>query len=146
VAIYSGKNENKAKATKASLKHSGFANFFYSHQLAVYFRGSHSPPSKTQPVLLISDSNFLYFFFFSHQWIRDYTERPCPVCKSMISKEKLIPMYGRGKQEKDPRFDKIGFFFFFFFFFLETNASPGKTFQKDQQDSEQNPHISTRDK
>jgi len=27
----------------------------------------------------------------------------CPVCKSAISRDKLIPVYGRGKEQKDPR-------------------------------------------
>ncbi|XP_003387784.3 PREDICTED: E3 ubiquitin-protein ligase RNF185-like [Amphimedon queenslandica] len=27
----------------------------------------------------------------------------CPVCKSVIDKEKLIPLYGRGSDQKDPR-------------------------------------------
>ena len=27
----------------------------------------------------------------------------CPVCKAVIDKEKLIPLYGRGSGNKDPR-------------------------------------------
>lgn len=27
----------------------------------------------------------------------------CPVCKAVIDKEKLIPLYGRGSENKDPR-------------------------------------------
>jgi len=37
------------------------------------------------------------------EWIKNHTDRPCPVCKSAINKEKLIPLYGRGKEPKDPR-------------------------------------------
>lgn len=38
------------------------------------------------------------------QWIES---RPngatCPVCKAVIDREKLIPLYGRGSENKDPR-------------------------------------------
>jgi len=30
----------------------------------------------------------------------------CPVCKSSISREKLIPIYGRNAPQRDPRFEK----------------------------------------
>eukprot|EP01114_Cavostelium_apophysatum_P013091 TRINITY_DN3094_c0_g1_i2.p1 TRINITY_DN3094_c0_g1~~TRINITY_DN3094_c0_g1_i2.p1 ORF type:complete len:194 (-),score=10.67 TRINITY_DN3094_c0_g1_i2:58-639(-) len=41
------------------------------------------------------------------QWIQSPGDRPCPVCKSVISKEKLIPLYGRGKEQKDPRANSV---------------------------------------
>ena len=27
----------------------------------------------------------------------------CPVCKAVLDKDKLIPLYGRGSENKDPR-------------------------------------------
>ena len=27
----------------------------------------------------------------------------CPVCKAVIDKDKVIPLYGRGSENKDPR-------------------------------------------
>lgn len=40
-----------------------------------------------------------------HQWLETRpTRKLCPVCKAAISKEKVIPLYGRGSnQQQDPR-------------------------------------------
>jgi len=40
-----------------------------------------------------------------HRWIETRPNRPlCPVCKAGISKDKVIPVYGRDdKEKKDPR-------------------------------------------
>ncbi|CAF1470974.1 unnamed protein product, partial [Rotaria magnacalcarata] len=40
-----------------------------------------------------------------HQWLETRIHNPtCPVCKSSISREKLIPIYGRNAPQTDPRF------------------------------------------
>lgn len=39
-----------------------------------------------------------------YEWIKFNEERPCPVCKSAVTQDKLIPLYGRGnKNQTDPR-------------------------------------------
>uniref|UniRef100_A0A9L0JPC7 E3 ubiquitin-protein ligase RNF n=1 Tax=Equus asinus TaxID=9793 RepID=A0A9L0JPC7_EQUAS len=40
-----------------------------------------------------------------HQWLETRPERQeCPVCKAGISREKVVPLYGRGSQKpQDPR-------------------------------------------
>ena len=39
-----------------------------------------------------------------HQWLETRPARPtCPVCKSALSADKLIPLYGRGGDGVDPR-------------------------------------------
>lgn len=40
-----------------------------------------------------------------HQWLETRPNRQlCPVCKAAISKEKVIPLYGRGStKQEDPR-------------------------------------------
>lgn len=40
-----------------------------------------------------------------HQWLETRPERQeCPVCKAGISREKVVPLYGRGSQkQQDPR-------------------------------------------
>ncbi|UJR15163.1 hypothetical protein I4U23_002126 [Adineta vaga] len=39
-----------------------------------------------------------------HQWLETRAHNPtCPVCKSSISSEKLIPIYGRNANQTDPR-------------------------------------------
>ncbi|XP_060019147.1 E3 ubiquitin-protein ligase RNF5 isoform X3 [Lagenorhynchus albirostris] len=40
-----------------------------------------------------------------HQWLEARPERQeCPVCKAGISREKVVPLYGRGSQKpRDPR-------------------------------------------
>lgn len=40
-----------------------------------------------------------------HQWLETRPSRQvCPVCKAAISKEKVIPLYGRGtSKQEDPR-------------------------------------------
>ena len=38
------------------------------------------------------------------QWMESRpNSATCPVCKAVIDKEKLIPLYGRGSENKDPR-------------------------------------------
>jgi len=56
-----------------------------------------------EPVITMCGHLFCWPCIF--QWLRNQADRscPCPVCKSVISKEKLIPLYGRGKEQKDPR-------------------------------------------
>jgi len=52
---------------------------------------------------VITYCGHLYCWPCIFQWIKDQSERPCPVCKSLVSKDKIIPLYGRGKEQKDPR-------------------------------------------
>jgi len=52
---------------------------------------------------VISMCGHLFCWACIYQWIELHVERPCPVCKSAVSKEQLIPLYGRGKEKKDPR-------------------------------------------
>jgi len=57
--------------------------------------------SAVEPVISLCGHLFCWSCIF--QWIQSHGERPCPVCKSVLSKDKLIPLYGRGKEQKDPR-------------------------------------------
>lgn len=42
-----------------------------------------------------------------HQWLETKPMRQvCPVCKAAISRDKVIPLYGRGSSRNDPR-DKL---------------------------------------
>lgn len=39
-----------------------------------------------------------------HQWLESQAQNPlCPVCKAGCEEDKIIPIYGRGKEPKDPR-------------------------------------------
>lgn len=39
-----------------------------------------------------------------HQWLETRPNRQsCPVCKAAISRDKVIPLYGRGGSKEDPR-------------------------------------------
>ncbi|KAJ6848202.1 RING finger protein 5 [Iris pallida] len=39
-----------------------------------------------------------------YQWLHVHAYSPeCPVCKAIIEEEKLVPLYGRGKNPTDPR-------------------------------------------
>ena len=38
------------------------------------------------------------------QWIESQAVPTCPVCKAGIGKDKVIPVYTRGKEAKDPRY------------------------------------------
>ena len=39
-----------------------------------------------------------------HQWLETRPNRQsCPVCKAAISRDKVIPLYGRGGSKQDPR-------------------------------------------
>lgn len=53
-----------------------------------------------------SDSLFSYASWpCLHQWLETRpTRQMCPVCKAAISKDKVIPLYGRGSsKQEDPR-------------------------------------------
>ncbi|KAJ2804060.1 hypothetical protein H4R20_002653 [Coemansia guatemalensis] len=53
----------------------------------------------TEPVLTICGHLFCWSCLV--QWLE--RSATCPVCKAGCDKEKVIPVYGRGKEEKDPR-------------------------------------------
>jgi len=58
--------------------------------------------SAKEPV--ISMCGHLFCWPCLHQWLETRPARQvCPVCKSAISKEKVIPVYSRGGENKDPR-------------------------------------------
>jgi len=42
-----------------------------------------------------------------HQWLETRPHgQVCPVCKSIVTRDKVVPLYGRGTERKDPR-DKV---------------------------------------
>ncbi|MFH4979213.1 hypothetical protein AB6A40_005922 [Gnathostoma spinigerum] len=56
---------------------------------------------------VVSMCGHLFCWPCLHQWLDTRPNRQiCPVCKSAISRDKVIPLYGRGGKETDPR-DKI---------------------------------------
>ncbi|XP_028780024.1 E3 ubiquitin-protein ligase RNF185-like [Neltuma alba] len=39
-----------------------------------------------------------------YQWLHHHSHsQECPVCKALVQEEKLVPLYGRGKTQTDPR-------------------------------------------
>uniref|UniRef100_G1L6T5 E3 ubiquitin-protein ligase RNF n=1 Tax=Ailuropoda melanoleuca TaxID=9646 RepID=G1L6T5_AILME len=54
---------------------------------------------------VVSVCGHLYCWPCLHQWLETRPERQeCPVCKAGISREKVVPLYGRGSQKpQDPR-------------------------------------------
>lgn len=39
-----------------------------------------------------------------YRWLHHHSQcQECPVCKALIQEEKLVPLYGRGKTQTDPR-------------------------------------------
>ncbi|KAI9320882.1 hypothetical protein BX666DRAFT_1827778, partial [Dichotomocladium elegans] len=56
----------------------------------------------THPVLTVCG----HFWSCLAQWLNAQARNPtCPVCKAGCGKDKVIPVYGRGREEKDPRND-----------------------------------------
>ncbi|XP_055535459.1 E3 ubiquitin-protein ligase RNF185-like [Wyeomyia smithii] len=51
---------------------------------------------------VVSMCGHLFCWPCIHQWMNGY-RNTCPVCKSSINKEKVIPLYGRGGSKEDPR-------------------------------------------
>lgn len=46
----------------------------------------------------------LYCWPCLYRWLRHHSHsQECPVCKALTQEEKLVPLYGRGKQPTDPR-------------------------------------------
>lgn len=54
---------------------------------------------------VVSMCGHLFCWPCLHQWLETRpTRQLCPVCKAAISKEKVIPLYGRGStKQEDPR-------------------------------------------
>lgn len=54
---------------------------------------------------VVSMCGHLFCWPCLHQWLETRPSRQlCPVCKAAISKEKVIPLYGRGStNQEDPR-------------------------------------------
>ncbi|GAB2223988.1 hypothetical protein Droror1_Dr00004733 [Drosera rotundifolia] len=39
-----------------------------------------------------------------YKWLRHHSQsHECPVCKALVQEDKLVPLYGRGKNTSDPR-------------------------------------------
>lgn len=58
-------------------------------------------------IIIIINIHFYILFSWPclHQWLETRpTRQMCPVCKAAISKDKVIPLYGRGDtRHEDPR-------------------------------------------
>jgi E3 ubiquitin-protein ligase RNF5 len=53
---------------------------------------------------VVSHCGHLFCWPCLHQWLETRpTRQSCPVCKAAISRDKVIPLYGRGGSGKDPR-------------------------------------------
>jgi len=56
---------------------------------------------------VVSLCGHLYCWPCIHQWMESQEVPLCPVCKAGISKEKVIPVYCRGKEATDPRLNSV---------------------------------------
>lgn len=53
---------------------------------------------------VVSMCGHLFCWPCLHQWLETRPRRQlCPVCKAAISKDKVVPLYGRGGGQEDPR-------------------------------------------
>jgi len=53
---------------------------------------------------VVSHCGHLFCWPCLHQWLETRpTRQSCPVCKAAISRDKVIPLYGRGGSNVDPR-------------------------------------------
>jgi len=53
---------------------------------------------------VVSMCGHLFCWPCLHQWLETRPNRQiCPVCKAGISRDKVVPLYGRGNEGKDPR-------------------------------------------
>jgi len=99
-----GKNkekENLQDAPNGSGHNPSFTTQTTSHTNTVMFECNICLETASEPVITLCGHLFCWPCIY--QWIHHHIERECPVCKSMISKEKLIPLYGRGRENIDPR-------------------------------------------
>lgn len=68
---------------------------------------------------VVSMCGHLYCWPCLHQWLETRPHRKlCPVCKAAISKEKVIPLYGRNSSKQDdPRYIfHVAYFFYHYIF------------------------------
>ncbi|ORZ13306.1 hypothetical protein BCR41DRAFT_378010 [Lobosporangium transversale] len=58
--------------------------------------------TSVSPVLTLC--GHLFCWSCLHQWLEAQRQNPtCPVCKAGCAQDKVIPIYGRGKEQVDPR-------------------------------------------
>eukprot|EP01132_Coremiostelium_polycephalum_P004526 gene4526-5642_t len=55
----------------------------------------------SEPV--VTQCGHLFCWSCIFQWLQHNSSQQCPVCKASVSEEKLIPIYGRGGSNTDPR-------------------------------------------
>lgn len=57
---------------------------------------------------IITLCGHLYCWPCLYKWLHIHSHsQECPVCKALIQEEKLVPLYGRGKNSTDPRSKSI---------------------------------------
>ncbi|KAI9496283.1 hypothetical protein BDB00DRAFT_758714 [Zychaea mexicana] len=91
-----GKSESSSgTTTRAETNTSGGGGFY---ECNICF------DTATHPVLTLC--GHLFCWSCLAQWLNAQSRNPtCPVCKAGCGKDKVIPIYGRGREEKDPRND-----------------------------------------
>ena len=85
--------------------------FMYSFDFVNNFGTKLLKQSTTSSIYVLLNRNMYYiiftvvFIFFGMKWIETRPARPmCPVCKAAISKDKVIPIYGKDNpSQTDPR-------------------------------------------
>ncbi|KAL1927186.1 hypothetical protein VTP01DRAFT_5149 [Rhizomucor pusillus] len=88
-------SETAASSEPAVNHHSGNAGFY---ECNICF------DTATHPVLTLC--GHLFCWSCLAQWLHAQSRNPtCPVCKAGCGRDKVIPVYGRGREEKDPRTD-----------------------------------------
>jgi E3 ubiquitin-protein ligase RNF5 len=55
----------------------------------------------TEPVTTLCGHLFCWACLY--EWLERGRHNDCPVCKAGVTKENVIPLYGRGKNSEDPR-------------------------------------------
>ncbi|ORY96140.1 hypothetical protein BCR43DRAFT_491133 [Syncephalastrum racemosum] len=90
--IHKTENKDKEQDEHATMNGGGF------YECNICF------DTATHPVLTVC--GHLFCWSCLAQWLHAQARNPtCPVCKAGCGKDKVIPVYGRGREEKDPRLD-----------------------------------------
>ncbi|KAG2220429.1 hypothetical protein INT45_000654 [Circinella minor] len=92
----SGTTTEEASSSHNHNQHSNGNSGFYECNICF--------DTATHPVLTLC--GHLFCWSCIAQWLNAQSRNPtCPVCKAGCGKDKVIPVYGRGREEKDPRTD-----------------------------------------
>eukprot|EP00465_Bigelowiella_longifila_P012796 CAMPEP_0185254116 /NCGR_PEP_ID=MMETSP1359-20130426/2772_1 /TAXON_ID=552665 /ORGANISM="Bigelowiella longifila, Strain CCMP242" /LENGTH=221 /DNA_ID=CAMNT_0027836769 /DNA_START=90 /DNA_END=755 /DNA_ORIENTATION=- len=91
----------KGKSGKRSNRKKNISNSSSSNDLGSGFECNICLSGAQRPVVTLC--GHLYCWPCLYKWLEHSSKNECPVCKAPVSAKTVIPIYGRGRPQTDPR-------------------------------------------